>query len=329
MRIGMQPSDFQGMVAMASLAPSVHNIQPVRWRLDGSASILIAQDLSVTLPAGDPFGQDVALSVGAAVEATVLALSIQGLRPEVENLWISDDRTAIVGHRIAARLVVTGNAPEDPLAAMLPRRFTHRGTFLPGPVATWESVDATFLTKDADISWIAGLNDQAGLRALRNGPVRAELRHWMRLSSRHPRWGQDGMNRLALRMSPLLAVGAGLALGPLWSVLDTLGLSGAVTAEATKTRTAAVIGCFHRPADEDPITTGRAYLRFCLQAATLGYAQWPMAALTDDPNARRMIIERLVLPPDRRLVQVIRFGRPDTPPPPRARRAVADLILSG
>lgn len=325
----MEQVDFASFVAKAALAPSVHNIQPARWRLVDPGTILIAQDLAVALPAADPTGQDAVLSVGAAVEATVLVLSQRRLGVVVENLWTRNDRATVPGHRLAARIAVSDPGQIDPLAAMLPHRFTHRGAFLSGPPGTWDREDADFLTTRTDKTWIAALNDQASLRALRKSPIRAELRQWLRLSPRHPRWALDGMNRLALRQSPAMAMAAGLVLGPLWPLANALGLSGMLTAEAAKTRSAVVIGCFHRPLGEDPITTGRAYLRFCLQATGLGYAQWPMAALTDDPATHAAITERLALPHGRCLVQVIRFGRPEAAAPPRVRRAVVDLILAG
>ena len=100
-----------------------------------------------------------------------------------------------------------------------------------------------------------------------------------------------------------------------------------MTAEAAATRTAPVIAGFHRAAEEDPVSSGRQYLRLWLAATSLGMAGWPMAALTDDPEARAEMERLLVLPPGRRLIQVLRFGMPTDAAPPRARRPLSELIV--
>lgn len=161
---------------------------------------------------------------------------------------------------------------------------------------------------------------------MRNTASRRELMHWMRLSARHPRHAFDGLGRTALCLSPAEALGARLALGPLWTLLDRLGLTSALTAEASATGSAAAIAALHRPAEESPLASGRAYLRLCLEAAQLGLAGWPLAALGDTPATNAAICARYGLGADRRLVQVIRFGRPTGPMPPRARRPLKEIL---
>jgi hypothetical protein len=129
-----------------------------------------------------------------------------------------------------------------------------------------------------------------------------------------------------MRMSGFEAFAARFALGPLWPVLDRFGATAGLTAEAEATVSAPVIACFHRPADESPVTSGRAYLRMCLEAAALRMAGWPMAALSDHAVTRAEICEAYGIGPDRRLVQVIRFGVPSGPPPVRARRPLAEVF---
>ncbi len=323
----MTPDAFAALVGRAALAPSVHNTQPARFRLDGGC-ILIGADPAVFLAAGDPDRRDAGLSCGAAVEAMVLALSEAGVGAEVEDRWETDDRTSLPGHRLAAVVTPGGAAAADPLAAMLDRRFTHRGPFRQGgPRADWRPVDAILIGDAAGKARIATLNDAVSLKILRRREDRSELLRWMRLTTRHPGWGRDGMNREALRMTPFEAWAAGMALGPLWGLLDLMGITKGITAEAAKTETAAVIAAFHRPAGESPVSVGRAYLRLTLDAAAQGLAMWPMAALTDDAETRGLLEAELRVPAGHRLVQILRLGRPDRPAPPRARRAVTELLV--
>ncbi len=323
----MTPDAFAALVARAALAPSVHNTQPARFRLEGGR-ILIGADPAVFLAAGDPERRDAGLSCGAAVEAMVLALSESGIGAVVEDRWEGDDRVTMVGLRLAAVVTLDGLVAPDPLAAMLERRFTHRGRFAPGgPGADWHPADAILIGDAAGKARIAALNDAVSLKILRRNGDRAELLRWMRLNPRHPGWGRDGMSREALRMTPFEGWAAGMALGPLWGLLDLMGITKGITAEAVKTETAAVIAGFHRPAGESPVGVGRAYLRLTLDAAAQGLAMWPMAALTDDPETRVMLEAELRVPEGHRLVQVLRLGRADRPAPPRARRPVRELMV--
>ncbi len=320
----MNDIEFRTIVEMACLAPSVHNTQPARWKSDGQA-IEIYCDTSICLAIGDPGLRDAGLSCGAAVEATVLALSEHGIGCTVVDLW----HTAGDPLRPVARLTPGGTVMPDRLAPQVSRRFTHRGAFraAQSPLDGWTRTDAALVTDRPRIEKIAALNDTISLNALRDAPFRRELVHWMRLSRRHPRHGVDGMAREAMRMSAPVALGAGLALGPLWAICDRIGLTRGMVAEAAQTVTAPVIACFHRPLDESPVTSGRAYLRLWLEATARGMAGWPMAALADDPSANAQMCTLAGIETDRRLIQVIQFGVADAGMPPRARRPLDAVIL--
>lgn len=315
-------SEFAALVGLARLAPSVHNVQPARWRRDGDV-IVIAADLAAALPASDPSGRDAGLSCGAAAEATVLAM---GGAARVDDLWLADDRATWPGHRIAARIAGRAGGPA-PGAALLARRFTHRGAFLPAGAEGWAPADAVIVADPAGRDWLARAQDRATARVLCDDGQRAELRRWLRLSPHHPRIGLDGMSAAALRMGPATALAAGLALGPLWPGLRALGLARALGGEAGKTRSAACIALFHRPHDESPVTSGRHYLRLWLEATGRGWAGWPMAALGDDRAESAAAAARFGIPRGRRLVQALRFGPPDAPPPPRARLPPERLVV--
>ncbi len=323
----MLAEEFAEIVALARLAPSPQNSQPVRWRLRGSA-ILIGCD-AAALPVSDPDGAQAGLACGAAAEATMLALSGRGLGGGLADLWAENDRQTLPGLRLAARITFDGTATADPLLPLLDRRYTHRGGFAPGPVDLfgWGRRDAILLADAPSKIWIADLNDGATLARLRHPGVRHEMLSWMRLSRGHPRSAHDGLSRAALRMSPGAALRTRAMLGPLWRPADLIGLAASLVSEAEATRGAALIALFHRPAGESPVTSGRASLRLLLEAAQLGMAGWPMTALTEDLSARAEICDRHGLGPDRRLLQAIRLGVPPVPPPPRARRPVSELIV--
>lgn len=316
---------FEEVISRAALAPSVHNVQPARWRQTETGLALFC-DMSVGLAVGDPEARDAALSCGAALEAAVLALSARGFGAEVADHW---DRSDGGGLRPVATLDLREGGAEDGLHRFLEARFTWRGLFAPAPdgLFGWGRSDAVLVTDASGKEWIAARNDGASLEIMQDGAFRRELLGWMRLSDRHPRAAYDGMSRAAMRMSGAEAFGARFALGPLWGLLDMLGLTKGLTAEKDATQTADVIALFHRPADESPVASGRAYLRMCLEAASLGMAGWPMAALSDHPQTRAEICARYGIGTDRRLVQCIRFGKPTGEAPPRARRPLSEVVV--
>lgn len=318
---------FEAVVRRAALAPSTHNTQPARWRLSGD-EVLIGADPAAYLPVGDPTHRDAGLSCGAALEATMLALSAVGIGAEVTDGWEANDTATLPGLRLAARLRLSDGAAVDGLHAQLERRFTWRGLFAPGAdLFGWDRQDAVIVTDAARRDWLAALNDRVSLEIMGQRPFRRELVRWMRLRRGHPRHAHDGLSREAMRMSPVEALAAPLALGPLWGPLGLVGATRGLVAEAEATRSAPVIACFHRPAGESPVTSGRAYLRMGLEAASLGLSGWPMAALSDHPESNAEICARLGIGADRRLVQVIRFGKATGAPPPRARRPLGELVV--
>ncbi|CCE12236.1 hypothetical protein BRAS3843_980031 [Bradyrhizobium sp. STM 3843] len=75
----LSPELLRELVAEARLAPSVHNIQPTRWRLAADCRLVLLDDCMVRVPVADPSGHDVRISHGAALEGMSLALGRRGL----------------------------------------------------------------------------------------------------------------------------------------------------------------------------------------------------------------------------------------------------------
>lgn len=327
---------LQQISAAANRAPSVHNTQPVRWRLENSTSILIACDLSRVLPAGDPTGRDAGLSCGAALEGTMMALGDLGVAGEVTDLWRVGDEMTIPGHRLAARIALGKGGKADPLNIFADMRFTWRDKFSQANAATldgltrWAKIetDVTVVKNRDDIAWLSALNDEASMRFFRDRSFRYELVNWMRLDPSAASYWADGLNREAMRMNALTGKAARLLLGTrLFNILDVIGLGKTMTSEGAKTRSASAIALFHRPADESPVTTGRHFYRFWLNLTRLGCAAWPMASLADNPDCAAQIGLRFHIAPEHRLVNVLRCGIAPEAPARKARLNAVTLIV--
>ena len=310
----MTPTEFAARVAEANLAPSVHNTQPTRWRLEPDGRVLVLEDIARRLPVGDPAGRDAGVSHGAAIEGFALTCAAEGHALRVEALDGAADR----GLRPVARLSMGQAGPPDALHALVPMRRTYRGKFEPAEDAARLQVltagdDVVLITAAQEIGEIARLNDAASLRTFRDAAYRAELLSWMRLSRRHPDWARDGLNAEAMEMSPFEAAGAGVVLRPrIFELCDALGLAGALPGEAGVVRSAAAVALFHRPANESPLQTGRRFYRLWLEFAALGVSAAPMAVLADDAQTNAFLAQRYDLGTDRRLITAFRLGRSPT-----------------
>ena len=73
-------------VVHALRAPSVHNTQPWRWRIDNADGVVeLYADRGRHLSATDPEGRDLLISCGAALDHLVVALTHAGLQATIRR----------------------------------------------------------------------------------------------------------------------------------------------------------------------------------------------------------------------------------------------------
>ncbi|BBZ45398.1 Acg family FMN-binding oxidoreductase [Mycobacterium parmense] len=117
-------------LTLAARAPSVHNTQPWRWRVD-AASLHLYADTGRQLPNTDPDGRDLILSCGAALHHCVVAFAAVGWRSKVTRL----PNPAEPNHLAAIELTPhPADAVDIALAAAIPRRRTDRRNYGSWPV---------------------------------------------------------------------------------------------------------------------------------------------------------------------------------------------------
>jgi hypothetical protein len=327
----LTPELLRKLVADVRLAPSVHNIQPTRWRLFGDGRVLLVDDTSVRAPVADPTGHDVLVSHGAALEGMGLALNRRGLAlAEVRfaEQPLSDQFKAL------CTLTIGNAAVSDPLLQSVPRRMSWRGTFVRSAQdedalagITSARDDVVCIRDRLAIADIAGWADQAELSFVRQDDYRRELLEWMRLSQNHPHYQRDGLNREALAMNTVEATGARFVLGPLFSPLDRLGLTASLLSDRAKTSSAAAIILFCRPRHEDPLASGRHFYRVWLEIDRAGLVACPISALADHPRFNEQLRKIGKVGEGSRLVNVFRVGRPSKPQAPRHFRLPVDQLI--
>ncbi|SNY59169.1 Acg family FMN-binding oxidoreductase [Paractinoplanes atraurantiacus] len=174
-------------VEAATLAPSLHNSQPWRFRIEGDVVEVYADPLR-RLDVLDPTGRELTISVGAAVFTLRAALRAAGWIPGVETF--PDPGTPDLVARVRPRRSARPGAGARELAAAIPRRHTNRRPFVSAvvPVAAVELLQQAAAHEGATLT-IAGpasrtvivsLGRTAAERLNRRGGYFAELNRWTR-----------------------------------------------------------------------------------------------------------------------------------------------------
>lgn len=150
------------LVGAATLAPSPHNSQA--WLFDVQRRhIDVFADHARSIGAIDPFGRELHVGVGAAIENLVLEAGRRGLSSDVELAPLGGRS------RHAARVVLTpGRAAEGSLARWIPHRHTNRYAFVADravPVAALAEMQAlrSSTVPDVTLQWIDGRRARAEL----------------------------------------------------------------------------------------------------------------------------------------------------------------------
>lgn len=183
---GEQAERLHRAAARASLAPSVHNTQPWRFRL-GPDTLELRADRDRRLHVLDPAARQLLISCGCALFNARVALAAERQEVVVERFPDTADPDLL------ARLRLTGrSAPWTPLVRLEPaieRRRSNRRDFFEREVPEeiqWELINAAE-QEDASLITVAGPADRASVARLvqaadaaenDNPAYLAELREW-------------------------------------------------------------------------------------------------------------------------------------------------------
>ncbi|AZH23868.1 Acg family FMN-binding oxidoreductase [Haloplanus aerogenes] len=302
------------LLRYAILAPSSHNSQPWRFRIDGNA-IHVAADESRWLAVADPDERELFVSLGCAVENLVVAAERFGLDPMVTYPEKGGERVATV--------TLGGNGDGDdasPLFDELTARRTSHDPF------DGESLDVTARERivaaaDADavaLSLVAGetkravgeLQAKADRLQMEDPAYRKELGRWIGL-------GVLGHSWLAARVGQ--------------AVVSHLDLGDREAAKnSTLVESAPLIGVLTTETD-DPVArveTGRVFERVALRASAEGVAVHPMSQILERPDLRGQLADELD-PGGAKPQHLFRLGYADEMPEHTPRWPVAVVLDEG
>jgi hypothetical protein len=302
-------------------APSAHNTQP--WLLAYEHDrVELAYDPQRALPVGDPTQRDLLLSLGAFVETVLVVAADAGTPVEFEPRF--DPARHGVGSFVASA------EPHSTrfTAADVERRQTSRLPYRPERVPAEVLADAR-RELDGEVELhelstrdLVELVEEADSHLYGSPDLVAELRAWLRLSPRDPRYELDGLSYECLDLSRLEAAAVGVLLRPApYRVARGLGLHrhfGAATAALLEHEGSALALTAAAHAPEHVLEHGRSLLRVWLALARHGLHTHPLSQILDCPTTERELARLLAAPPGGRVLSVFRAGRSE--PPPRSHR---------
>ncbi|MDT7574184.1 MAG: hypothetical protein QOH17_517 [Pseudonocardiales bacterium] len=311
------------LLAAAGRAPSLHNSQPWRFRVEPDLIELWA-DPRRALPAADPSGREQRLACGAALYNLRLALQGCGVRPLV-TLQSDPDRPDLLacvrygGHK--------SPTPEQlRLLAAIPKRHTNRTPFTDEQLTIGErnALSRAALDEGAWLHFVddrgqrdelARLAAQAHTIQQADPAFQAEVARWMAVTADRP----DGIPSHANEHRP--------SAHERWVKRDFTGGRGRTTAAMgvrfEQDPAIAVISPYAFGVSAD-VTAGQAMQHVLLTATAEGLAVSFLSQVVEVEQTRDQL-RRLMLG-SRSPRVVLRIGR-GWPVPTTPRRAVTDLLM--
>ena len=310
------------MVRYATLAPSGHNTQCWRFRIE-SRAIAILPDLSRRTPVVDPDDHHLYVSLGCAAENLVLASRAYGFMCNSEFSTTSGEEIRIALER--------SRADESPLFQAIPYRQCTRANFdgkaleseelrLLEAAGTGSGVNVVLLTERDAIELVLEYVIQGNTMQVNNPAFVSELESWIRFSDGEALRAGDG---LTARVTGSPSV-------PRWLGKTLFRAFFRAKAEndkyAHQIRSSAGIAIFVSDVSDKIhwIEVGRCYERFALQATALGIRNSFVNQPVEETGLRPEFAKAFGFG-DRRPDLVVRFGRGSEMP--KSLRRPLDSVL--
>ena len=310
------------LVRCATLAPSGHNTQPWKFRIErGSISIL--PDFNRRTSVVDPDDHHLFISLGCALENMAQASKAYGLQSMAQFDAAKDvvtvklEQTKALAsplfHAIAGRQCTRGIYDGIPLAVSELKELARAGS--------GTGVRVLLFDAKADIETILQLVIDGNTVQMRDTAFVEELKEWIRFSGGEAVKKSDG----------LYALSSGNPSVPRWLGSPMFDILFNAKSEndkyAKQARSSAGIAIFVSEVDDKThwLEAGRCYERFALQATALGIRNAMLNQTVEVPQQRQKLAAWLGVKSGRPDL-VVRFGRGPVLPQ-SLRRNLEDVLL--
>jgi hypothetical protein len=287
-------STHKAILYYASLAPSGHNCQPWRVRIEAPGIWVVEADFDRELPAVDPHNRELLLSLGAFVENLSLAAGAMGLSSDTEvTAKTFTDRDVV-------RILLRKGQPTDyPIQRLKLRRTVRHGQ----EPKELKGSDVNALSKplgDRLFYFPRGSSHADCIRdaAVENYRIQTqrddaqqELVRWLRLSDQDARCHYDGLTTEGMEIEGLKGWFVRQFVRPddfLTARYRQRGID--LTADLAQQGGGWFIVTSPGTTVEDLINTGRRFERMALSARERGIGIHPMTQILEEPQGIEQII---------------------------------------
>ena len=319
--------DEERILAHAALAPSSHNVQPWVVRVVGQRRWTMGVDPGRRLPAIDPAGRELVLSIGAFVETLAVAAAALGLATEIRHVATSRDEADLLALELAP--TVPGDGAD--LRRIRLRRTLRRGyradairpRDLDALVRALGGAAAWFPAGTPGAAWLADAEIEAFRRQTWRDDAQQELSRWFRFSDREVARHGDGLTPASIEAGAMARLfmrhfmdrGAVLTRS-----FREAGIE--LAAEQVKQGAGWLVATAPDEGVASLLDAGRRFARMALLLRELGLAAHPMSQVLEEEPWRSDVMKSLRLSGVPQFA--LRVGQvADQPDPVSPRRAQA------
>ncbi|MBY0510462.1 MAG: hypothetical protein K2P94_09950 [Rhodospirillaceae bacterium] len=334
---------IEGIIAAATLASNTYNSQP--WKFTVTDNVIdLHADPARGLGALDPFGREMAISLGCAVENMVIGAQALGFTPVLNVLPAGPN-----GYHVARMTVFPGQTDKPLEATALARRHTHRGLYTRDEKVTTQVIDALYAQTQytkSRLVWLGGDGPNgkqfaqstldAAQAILADNDMRRDSMSWFRRDLAAVNHKADGLTLNASGLSPFMTRMALMA--PARTVDKRLADRSIMLTRDVQLASAPMFGLITVPDVNDRtalVEAGRLWQRMHLTATLKNLAMQPMNQMMEmadrDRSLQRTsnagkVLKELAGFADAAVVFGFRLGYAKTPAQPSPRRDVKQVI---
>lgn len=319
---------FQRWAQTASLSPSPHNVQPIKYWHENN-NIYVWADTQIRVPVCDPTDHDFYLSLGAHIEGLEMALHQDGY--EVQSC------ESIHKNIYKLQIKKSNFRKTDLLFPFIEQRYSYRGKFAKATSDQHTQFENTFksnlhsrLIFDREtIMQIASLYTEASRQLMDKPGFLEELNEWLRFSKNHPRYNYDGLNPEQLNLNAIDSLGASVVLKPkAFRILNAFfGLGHALANDIGPFKTCMGLLVIVIEKNLPAYERGSIFYRQWLHLTQAGVSACPMSNVSDYEPTQMKLRKLLNTQPHQHILNVFRFGiKPDNTKNFRARRPLDEII---